>query len=125
MKIKSLYTADRHEEGSELTIKDELGKETPLVLVVKGLDSPTYRAAFKKNRQRFYEDTQAHPDKDIDSEDYALDTLCEVVCDWKGTDEPFDPELLRELLIKAPYVKNQIDAHVSNRKAFTKGKSTK
>lgn len=123
MKLKSLYTVENHEDGAELQVKDENGKKTPLWLTVKGTDSLTYRNELKKQKNAYVE--ASRNDKTLDTDDFVIDTLVASTSGWRGTDEEFSKELCRELYENAPFVKEQVDDFMTERKNFTKAKPKK
>jgi len=123
MKLNDLYTVENHEDGAELQIKDENGKKTPLWLTVKGTDSLTYRNELKKQKTAYVE--ASRNDKTLDTDNFVIDTLVASTSGWRGTDEEFSKELCRELYENAPFVKEQVDDFMTERKNFTKAKPKK
>lgn len=123
MKLNDLYTVENHEDGAELQIKDENGKKTPLWLTVKGTDSLTYRNELKKQKSAYVE--ASRNDKTLDTDNFVIDTLVASTSGWRGTDEEFTKELCRELYENAPFVKEQVDDFMTERKNFTKAKPKK
>lgn len=123
MKLTDLYTVDNHEEGSYTQIFDDEGKKTPLHIKVKGVDSVSYRKELKKQKAAYFE--AAQKGSEVDSEKFVIDALVECTIGWKGTDEKFSKKLCRELYSKAPFVKDQVDTFMAERKNFTKAKPTK
>lgn len=123
MKLNDLYTVENHEDGAELQIKDENGKKTPLWLTVKGTDSLTYRNELKKQKNAYVE--ASRNDKTLDTDNFVIDTLVASTSGWRGTDEEFTKELCRELYENAPFVKEQVDDFMTERKNFTKAKPKK
>ena len=123
MKLNDLYTVENHEDGAELQIKDENGKKTPLWLTVKGTDSLTYRNELKKQKTAYVE--ASRNDKTLDTDNFVIDTLVASTSGWRGTDEELSKELCRELYENAPFVKEQVDDFMTERKNFTKAKPKK
>ena len=123
MKLTELYTVDAHEDGSYVEIFDDEGSKTPLSIKVKGTDSLSYRKELKKQKTAYF--TAAQNGTEVDTEKFVIDALIECTKGWKGTDEKFTKKLCRELYTKAPYVKDQIDSHIAERKNFTKAKLIK
>ena len=50
MDINKLYTAESHEEGAEMQVKDENGKQVDCFITVVGQDSKTWRKTFNTNK---------------------------------------------------------------------------
>ncbi len=123
MKLDSLYTADIHEEGSEIRIRDDAGKLTSLYIKVKGIDSITYRRELKLQKKKYFEAEQRG--SEIDADEFVVDALVACTIGWRGTDEEYSETLCRELYSKAPYVKEQVDGFMAEKKNFTKPKSKK
>jgi hypothetical protein len=123
MKIDTLFTADAHEQGSEVRIKDGNGKLTSLYITVKGTDSPTYQKELKRQKDAFFIASQASEEPDTDS--FVIDALVACTVSWRGAEEKFSEKLCRELYTKAPYVRDQVDRFMVERKNFTKAKRKK
>jgi len=122
MQLSDLYTTDRHEEGAELVVKDEYGKDTNLVLILKGRDSKAYRDGRRAHQKAVIEAMTNKQNLDsLDDEKLDVDTFVAMTIGWKGTDEEFSEKLCRELYTKAPYVRDQVDLFIGNRANFTKG----
>lgn len=122
MELSSLYSQDRHEAGAELVVMGEEGKPTPLTLILRGMDSAAYRESTKRMRRKVLDAMSS--DGGIDSFDETAEdikTFVELTVGWKGTDEPFTPELCTELYTKAPYIRDQVDHFIGKRANFTKG----
>ena len=64
MKLDDLYTADIHEEGSEVRILDRSGNETNLYIKVKGVDSPSFRKWSKSHSKKRLEALRQSKDFD-------------------------------------------------------------
>ncbi len=123
MNIEELYTTETHEEGSDLTIKDHAGKDTKLIITVRGYDSPTYQKALKKQKMLY---TKAlRKNENIDESPFIIEALVSAIIGWKGVERSCTPAAISELLTKAPAVREQIDVFNSDRANFTKPKSKK
>lgn len=123
MKLNDIYTVDDHELGAEVRIKDGNGKLTALWIKVKGADSVAYRKQLKLQKKKYQEALLQK--RDLDEDDFVIEALSEIIIGWRGTDEEYSKELCVELLTKAPFVRDQIDAFMSNRANFTKAKRKK
>tara|TARA_R100001440_G_scaffold62200_1_gene82261 strand:+ start:359 stop:730 length:372 start_codon:yes stop_codon:yes gene_type:complete len=123
MKLKDIYTVDDHELGAEVRIRDGEGKLTPLWIKCKGVDSASYRKQIKVQKRKF-QDALIN-NKDVDEDSFVVDALVESIIGWRGTDEKYSKKLCKELLEKAPFVREQIDAFMSDRANFTKAKRKK
>ncbi|HAW80126.1 MAG TPA: hypothetical protein DCX27_10705 [Balneola sp.] len=123
MKINTLYTTDEHDAGSEVEITDFSGEPTGLFIKVCGVDSKKFRDRAKIQQKAYVEAFRA--EKDFDDDEIQLETLVECTLGWKGTDEKFSKKLCKELYLKAPYVRDQIDRFMGDRSNFTKAKPKK
>mgnify|MGYP003652351720 FL=1 len=117
MDIKELYTADAHEEGAEIRILSPVdGKETDFYIMVKGIDSKSYREAVR-----------AYHRKLINKEDGGeIDLLIAITKGWrglesKGKDVKFTAKLAKDLYVNAPNIASQVDTFVAARRNFIKG----
>jgi len=123
MKLSELYTTDIHDAGSELTVLDGEGNETPLKIKVAGLDSAVFRSNTKTQQKAYIEALREK--KEFDDEDLVIDGLVSCTIGWRGTDQKFDKVLCKELYLKAPFVKDQVDRFIGERANFTKAKPKK
>tara|TARA_R100001230_G_C5574935_1_gene95570 strand:- start:115 stop:486 length:372 start_codon:yes stop_codon:yes gene_type:complete len=123
MKLKDIYTVDDHELGAEVRIRDGEGKLTPLYIKVKGLDSIAYRKQLRLQKRKYQEALLQN--KELEEDSFVVSALVESIIGWRGTDEKFSKKLCEELLTKAPFVRDQIDEFISDRKNFTKAKRKK
>lgn len=122
MNISDLYSKEKHESGSEMIVNGEGGKPTPLVLILRGVDSSVYRDNTRKMRRKVLDAMASDAGiESIDEVSADIDAFVELTVGWKGTDEEFTPELCRELYIEAPYVRDQVDTFIGNRSNFIKG----
>ena len=124
MDIKSLYTLEAHESGSEMNIISPIdGKPTECFLTVLGVDSRAWREA------RLVFDREIIKLNDASESERALliaTTQAAIVIGWRGFDNEgkpldFDRPFLVELLVKSPSIGDQIERFKDNRLNFTKG----
>lgn len=123
MKLKDIYTVDDHELGAEVRIRDGEGKLTPLWIKCKGLDSVSYRKQLKVQKRKYQEALMKN--QQLDEDAFVIEALVESIIGWRGTDEEYSKKLCKELLENAPFVKEQLDAFMSDRANFTKAKRKK
>ena len=123
MKLQDIYTVDDHELGAEVRIRDCNGKLTPLWIKCKGVDSVSYRKQLKVQKRKYQEALMQNVD--LEEDEFVIDALVESIIGWRGTDEKYSKKLCRELLSNAPFVKEQVDAFMSDRANFTKAKRKK
>ena len=123
MKLKDIYTVDDHELGAEVRIRDGEGKLTSLYIKCKGVDSASYRKQLKIQKKK-YQDALLQ-NVELDEDEFVADALVESIIGWRGTDEEYSKVLCKELLTNAPFVREQIDAFMSDRANFTKAKRKK
>tara|TARA_R110002124_G_C8828239_1_gene504523 strand:+ start:661 stop:1035 length:375 start_codon:yes stop_codon:yes gene_type:complete len=124
MDIKSLYTLEAHESGSEMNIISPIdGKPTECFLTVLGVDSRAWREA------RLVFDREIIKLNDASESERALliaTTQAAIVIGWRGFDNEgkpldFDRPFLVELLVKSPSIGDQIERFKDTRLNFTKG----
>ena len=115
MKFEELLTADDHEAGAEMNVLHPVtGVPTDVYIMVKGIDSKTFRdASIQFNRKRI----EGKAD-----DDHALDLTVAITCGWRGIDGvDFSPEKARELYRDSPAIRAQVDEFFTKRRNFTKG----
>jgi len=123
MKVSELYTTDLHDAGSEVEILSEQSEPTGFFITVAGLDSKVFREQTKIQQKKYLE--AYRKGKDFDDEDLLIDGLVATTISWRGTDEKFSKKLCKELYVKAPYVKDQVDRFIGDRENFIKAKPKK
>jgi len=123
MKLNDIYTVDDHELGAEVRIRDGNGRLTPLYVKCKGMDSVSYRKQLKVQKRKYQEALLQN--QDLDEDVFVIEALVESIIGWRGTDEKYSKKLCQELLEKAPFVRDQVDAFMSDRANFTKAKRKK
>ena len=117
MDLKSLYTVEAHESGSEVQIISPVtGKKTDFFITVMGPDSKQFREAVKTFHRALLEDNEAG----------ESDMLVAVTKGWKGlkdgkTPVEFSPAVAKELYVNSPFVAAQLDRYIADRKNFTRG----
>lgn len=116
MKLESLFTADAHEAGSEMQVKNPAtGEPMDVWLLIRGLDSKTFRAAsLDYNRKMMAA-------KSEEREDLALDLLVSITVGWRGIDEEFSQDKIKELYQKSPAIRDQVDEFFTDRRNFIQG----
>jgi len=116
MKFDDLLTAPAHEEGAEMEIIHPVsGQPTGAFLLIRGVDSKTFRdASLEFNRKRL--------DKANDDKDIALDLTVAITAGWRGIDGvEFSADAVRKLYTDSPAIRAQVDAFFTVRRNFTKG----
>lgn len=116
MKFDELLTAPAHEQGAEMEIMHPVtGKGTGVFLLIRGVDSKTFRdASLEFNRKRM---EKANEDKDI-----ALDLTVAITAGWRGIDDvEFSADAVRKLYTDSPAIRAQVDAFFTVRRNFMKG----
>ncbi len=122
MELSSLYSKDNHEAGAEMVVKGEDGKPTPLIIILRGLDSEAYREGNRRMRRKVLNAMSSEGGLDsLDETAEDIQTFVDLTVSWKGTDEPFSADLCKELYTKAPYIRDQVDSFVGKRANFIKG----
>jgi len=120
MDINSLYTVEKHENGAEMQVQDETGKDLDMYITVVGIDSKLFRKVKNELRRAILRDV------DADTEELRSKSLAEVTLGWrgfkdKGEDLEFTQELAEQLYLNAPYLMDQADNFINQRVNFTKG----
>ena len=123
MKITELYTADLHNEGSEVQILDQNGNKTNLHIKVVGMDSTAFRKHTKRYQKAYLEALRSN--KEFDEDSLSIQGLVDCTVSWRGVDEKFSKKLCEKLYSQAPYIKDQIDTFMGDRANFTKAKPKK
>lgn len=123
MDITSLYTADSHADGSEMTVCDETNKPLDMFITLAGPDSEVWQQATRDRQKRAF--SRAFVDGD-DNVDYDIEELVAASLGWRGFEQAgaeleFSKENIRQLYKQAPYIKDQAIIFVHTRANFTKG----
>ena len=117
MEITSLYTAEAHENGSEVqVISPADGELTDFYITVMGPDSKQYRDAVRKFQMKLLEKVEGAD----------IELLVSVTKGWRGLKEgkkdvEFTAEAAKDLYVKAPFIASQIDRFIADRKNFMQG----
>lgn len=124
MELEDLYTATRHQEGAEMRVKDQFGKDTDFYIKLVGVDSATWA----KIQRDFNRDLLAmgKNDKSVDDKEVQVRMISQAIIGWrgftnKGKAVKFSTKKAEELLKNAPYVADQADRFIAKRLNFTKG----
>lgn len=125
MDISTLYTADLHEEGAEVQLKNPAtGEKLDCFITIKGLDSKTFRKASRKKQRAMLAAMASGEETDEDALD--VEALVDATVNWRGftdggKDYEFTPERAKKLYSQSPGIRQQLDSFLSNRRNFTKG----
>lgn len=117
MELTSLYTAEAHENGSEVqVISPADGELTDFHITVVGPDSKVYRDAVRKFQMKLLEKVEGAD----------IELLVSITKGWRGLkdgkkDVEFTAAAAKDLYEKAPFVATQIDRFIADRKNFTPG----
>ena len=120
MDISELYTADLHEAGAEMQVKDENGELLDCFLLVVGIDSKLWRKTFNDGKRQLLSG---------EGENVEANVMAEATIGWRGFESDgveldFSKESILALYVNAPYIAEQVDKFIANRANFTKGKAT-
>jgi len=116
MDINDLYTVDKHDEGAEMQVKDQLGNKLDCFITIAGIDSKAWKQSFAKQKRKLISG---------DDSNAAADLYTGVSLGWRGfvsNDEElkFSKKAIKQLYINAPYLIDQVDTFIANRANFTK-----
>lgn len=117
VEFDSLLTADKHEAGAEMEIiHPATGEKTGVFLLIKGVDSKTFRKASAEfNKARL----TAKPEQ---LDDLALEMTVAITEGWRGLkDKEFSKDAVRKLYTDSPAIRSQVDNWFQQRRNFTKG----
>ena len=127
MDIKSLYTLEAHESGSEMNIISPVnGEPTECFLTVLGVDSRAWRDAELAGKRDIVNLAENGDFDKFKSRRIIAETLTQAVTGWRGFDDngkplDFDRAFLADLIINSPSIGDQIDRFIATRSNFTKG----
>tara|TARA_R110001599_G_scaffold120191_1_gene291164 strand:+ start:55 stop:438 length:384 start_codon:yes stop_codon:yes gene_type:complete len=127
MDIKSLYTLEAHESGSEMNIISPIdGKPTECFLTVSGVDSRAWREAELAGKRKIVDLVKGGDFDEAKHAEIIANTLASAVTGWRGFDDKgkpldFDRAFLADLLVNSPSIGDQVDSFVATRSNFTKG----
>ena len=116
MEIDKLFTADRHEAGSEMRVNDQWGKPLDLYITMVGRDSKTWRTVEIELKRSSLAGT--------DPVEAQVDAMGRCALAWRGFEKDgeeleFSRESVTNLFISAPYVAIDADKYLSDRENFT------
>lgn len=121
MNFDDLLTADEHKKGAEVQIiSPKTGEPTDFYITVMGPDTKEFRRA-KSAAIR-----QSIKDDGDNYEESALDVILSVTIGWRGLTREgksvdFTKEDCKRLYENSPFVLDQVDLFLADRKNFTKG----
>jgi len=137
MDISELMTQDAHEEGAEVEIfhpsetvevdGKRVKKSLGVFVTVLGVDSKDYQVAVKKavNSQvsRLKSTGALSEDATLGLE---IAQVVAVIIGWRGIESggeevPYSNSKCLDLMTKSPWMRNQIDEFLGDRKNFIKG----
>lgn len=114
-----LFTADAHEAGAVLVVKDIYGKDTDVKIRLKGIHSKAWRDMVKQR------DLMSMVSDDLPSPESMF---AEVTIGWDGMPNPANGEPLEfskdnALMIytKAPLIFEQVNRFIANHANFIQG----
>jgi hypothetical protein len=123
MELEQLYTADKHLEGAEMRVLDELNNPLDFYIRLAGMDSTIWQKASREKQKRAFKRVlDRDDDKDEDSD---LSDMVAASLDWRGIEQDgkaieFSKEAIEELYLKAPYIMDQAILFIHNRANFMK-----
>lgn len=128
--LSSLDTKANANVGRTLTLKHPVDgsvlmtdekKPAPMTITLHGLDSDNYAKHLHLARARILEEQGKAPDLD-ESNRRNAEGFAAVTIDWHlwldGGLVPFSKEKALEMYIRFPWIREQVDVFVSNRKNF-------
>lgn len=121
--LSKLYTAQAHEEGAEVQLRDPVTREPiDAWILVRGVDSKSFRETQRKMKRSIIEAVREKRDLAEDE----FDLLVECSIGWRGFEDngkpvKFTKEAVRTLYENSPAIAQQIDSFILDRRNFTKG----
>lgn len=105
------------------------GKPIGLVIQVVGTDSAAYQNIQRKLQNRRLQKWQRNRSTKMSAEqleEEQLELLCSCIHSWTGMvvdgkEVEFSPDAAREILVRFPFVREQIDEAIGDRANFLKG----
>ena len=119
MDLSNYNLSQDADDGFEMTIVDpNTGKNTDAVINIIGADSKVYRSI----KSKIYRKAAA---KDIDADELSAEVYSACITGWAGLQEggkdiKFTQDAALELLIKLPWLMDQIGLAVETRANFMK-----
>lgn len=124
------FDLDAYEESvldvADITITDPKTLEpTQIVITVMGVDSDEYRKALLRlrNEQLKYARKNGGKTSAEKLQQESIDLLVAATVGWRGLDKkgqewPFSPDNARELYRKYPFIREQVDEFIGERRNF-------
>jgi len=117
MEIDQLATAGDHDKGADMQVLDQYGEKLDCFITLAGIDSKLYRTIYKDAQRKFLKGENYDDDAEI---------LAKITLGWKGFKDKgkalkFSKVRIKQLYIAAPYIMDQADRFIIERKNFTKG----
>jgi hypothetical protein len=115
MNINDLRTRPAHNEGAEIVINGPDGLPTDFKVKIAGIDSDRWESIV---RTAELSRLKGNPIK-------APTLVSQAIIEWTGLEDetapvPFSLEIAEALLTDAPYICEQLDRALSDRRNFTK-----
>lgn len=118
--ITSLYTRNKANEGVKFSIPEQPDEW----LVIRGLDSDTYRDARADRSRRNLEILEQHQKEKLTPAQLEqlhyeanIDLFAALVADW-SFDEECSPENVKAALREAPFLQRLVDTKCGERQSF-------
>jgi len=121
MDVNDLKTRPLHDAGAEMRVKDMNGKPTDFYIKFVGLDAKAWEQIKKETQRKAFDKKESVSVPEL---------LAKAALDWRGLkngeqDVLFCYESALDLFENAPYLVDQADAFISDRKNFLKPSSKK
>lgn len=116
MNAKRFYSREAANAGKRVALTEPNGKPTDEWILVAGRDSDAYRKSEADYRKKIA-DAVANGDAVPNDGDALLDRTIACVIGWSLEDE-LTPENVKDLLVNAPYIRDEIDAVIYSRARF-------
>ena len=116
MNTKRFFSKEAANAGKRVALTEPNGKKTDEWILVAGRDSDAYRKSEADYRKKITEAVAKGEDIPDDGDTLLARTVA-CVLGWSLEDE-FTPENVKELLVNAPYIRDEIDTVIFSRERF-------
>jgi len=119
LSLDDFCTREEANAGRQMFLARPDGRATKKYLVVRGIDSDEYRRVHQRNMRNAIRIAAIKDDDERAKkiEQCQMDEIVSLVSGW-NFDKPFNEHSLRDFLLRAPQISEEIDRFAGNRIRF-------
>lgn len=117
--MEDFFTREEANLGRQMFLQTRDGKSTSEFLIVRGIDSDEYRRVHQRNMRNAIRVASIKDDEERARKisECQTDEIVALVCGWSFK-KPFNEHALRDFLMQAPQIAEEVDRFAGNRVRF-------